>query len=344
MKGALTVLGRLDGRGVAARLVDGRLQELRLDSGPDAPEALFRGRLGRPAKGMGGAFVDLPDGRSGFLRQTAGLRPGQSLVLQVSGVAEPGKALPLTARLLLKGRHAICTPGAPGLNVSRRLRDAAERERLTALAADAMAAAPPDTGLILRSAAAGAGAEALTAEIAALLAQAGALAAAAAGPPALLQPAPDAHAIARRDWPDGPVQEGAAALAQHDIPGHIERLCRPAVALPDGAGMMIEPTRALVAVDVNTGADSTPAAGLKANLAAARELPRQLRLRGLGGQVVVDFAPMPRRDRGRLEQTLQAALRADPDGAGTTLAGWTPLGHLELQRRRDRPPLQTLWP
>jgi Rne/Rng family ribonuclease len=108
------------------------------------------------------------------------------------------------------------------------------------------------------------------------------------------------------------------------------------VALAAGS-MTIEPTRALVAVDVNTGADVSPAAGLKANLAAARELPRQLRLRGLGGQVVVDFAPLAIPDRPKVETALAAALRHD--GIDTAIVGWTPLGHLELQRKRARRPL-----
>ena len=56
--------------------------------------------------------------------------------------------------------------------------------------------------------------------------------------------------------------------------------------------MVIEPTRALVAVDINTGPDTSPAAGLKANIAAIRALPRELRLRGLGGQVVIDSCPL----------------------------------------------------
>jgi Rne/Rng family ribonuclease len=102
--------------------------------------------------------------------------------------------------------------------------------------------------------------------------------------------------------------------------------------------MFVEPTRALIAVDVNTGSDTTPAAALKANLAAARELPRQLRLRGLGGQIVVDFAPMPKRDRAVLEQCLRASFRKE--ASETTLAGWTPLGNYELQRKRDRMPLR----
>ena len=98
--------------------------------------------------------------------------------------------------------------------------------------------------------------------------------------------------------------------------------------------MYVEPTRALVAVDVNTGGDTSPAAGLKANLAAARELPRQLRLRGLGGQITLDLAPMAKKDRRGFETALRAAFRKD--GVETALVGWTPLGHYELQRKRDR--------
>ena len=105
--------------------------------------------------------------------------------------------------------------------------------------------------------------------------------------------------------------------------------------------MMIEPTRALVAVDVNTGPDTSPAAALKANVAAARDLPRQLRLRGLGGQVVVDFAPMPKRDRHILDQVLKAAFKTDGE---SNLAGWTTLGLYELTRKRDRLPLSELLP
>ena len=103
------------------------------------------------------------------------------------------------------------------------------------------------------------------------------------------------------------------------------------------AWIEVEPTRALVAVDVNTGPDTSSAAGLKANIAAARALPRALRLRGLGGQIVVDFAPMPKKDRRTLDQVLTSAFRAD--SVETALVGWTTLGHVELSRKRERLPL-----
>ena len=61
----------------------------------------------------------------------------------------------------------------------------------------------------------------------------------------------------------------------------------------------------------------------------------------LGGQAVIDFAPSPKGDRKRIEDALKSAFRKD--GSETALAGWTPLGNFELQRKRDRAPLARLW-
>ena len=156
----------------------------------------------------------------------------------------------------------------------------------------------------------------------------------AAGPPGCVLAAPGAADEARRDWAPAVVREGEGALAE--LCEEVEALRRPLVPLGLGT-LAIEATRALVAVDVNTGGDLSPAAALKANLAAMRELPRQLRLRGLGGQVTIDPAPLAKADRRGVEAALAAALRAD--GIDTSIAGWTPLGHLELNRKRARRPL-----
>ena len=141
-----------------------------------------------------------------------------------------------------------------------------------------------------------------------------------------------------REWsaPDSTDAE-AGSFARHGVLEMIDGLRRPEIGLESGARLFVEATRALVAVDVNTGADTSPAAGLKTNIAAARALPRALRMRGLGGQIVIDFAPMPKRDRIRVEQQLRAALKSDP--IETNFVGWTPLGHAELQRKRERLPL-----
>lgn len=323
---------------VAALSVDGRLWDLLIDPAPSdptpRPEAIYRAVAGRPMKGIGGAMMDLGGGLTGFLRAPRPPRPGSRVIVQVNTWAEPGKAPPVTDRPLLKGRAAILTPGAPGRNIARSLRDPDRREELTALAASAMRGAAADLGLILRSAAGDMPDDEIAAEIAALRSEMSALSP--EGPAGELRPAPGAEAEAAREW----LASGEKPVdGLGDLWEAVEALNDPRT--PVGAGFMsIEPTRALVAVDVNTGGDTSPAAALKVNLAAARDLPRQLRLRGLGGQVTVDFAPLAKSERSQIEKTLNAALRAD--GIDTTLAGWTPLGHLELLRRRSRRPIGTI--
>lgn len=341
MKGRVVVLDRLGDRDAAALVVDGVLQDLLVDPEGDRPlpGAIFRGIVDRPMKGQGGVFVKLPQG-TGFLRQVSGLTPGRPVLVQVSGAADPGKALPLTTRLLFKGRHAIVTPGAPGLNISRRIHDEDLRADLKSLAEAAMEGASPDLGLILRSACAAADEAEIADDILSLRQLAEAVLADVTGGPELLVDGATAQEVAWRDWCDpapDEVAEGDGAFAAHGVLEMIDEARAAEVPLAAGASMVIEPTRALVAVDVNTGPDTSPAASLKANVAAARDLPRQLRLRGLGGQVVVDFAPMPKKDRGVLEQVLRAAFKGE--SAETSLAGWTPLGLFEIVRKRDRLPL-----
>jgi Ribonuclease G/E len=342
MKGSVIALGQIGGREVAALMVDGVLQDLALESDGFGPGAILRGVVGRPVKGLGGVFVDLPEGQSGFLRAPKGLAPGQRILVQVTGAAEEGKALPLTQRLLFKSRHAIITPDAPGLNVSRAIRDDEVRADLEALARDGMAGADDSLGLILRSVCEAADDATIAEDIAQMRALAEAVLADLDGGPELLVDAPGPHELAWRDWGDvDEVDDSEDALDLSGALDQIEALLRPEVPLDGGASLTIEPTRALVAVDVNTGPDTSPAAGLKASIAAARELPRQLRLRGLGGMVVIDFAPCPKKDRHILEQVLGKAFRSDAGEA--TLAGWSPLGNFELTRRRDRPALADWW-
>jgi ribonuclease G len=345
MKGRVLVLDEIGGRQAAALMVDGRLDELALDPDGDVtvPGAIFRAVADRPVKGQGGIFVKLPNG-SGFLRQISGVAPGQRLLVQVTGPAEPGKAVPVTTRLLFKSRFAIITPDAPGLNISRKIKDEERRAELSGLADAGMAGADDRLGLILRSGCIEAEDQAIAEDIAAMRGLAEAVLADLSGGPELLVDGPSAHDLAFRDWLDPAVDDADTDPESFDRQGvtdALEALRGSRVALDGGAHLMIEPTRAVVAVDVNTGPDTSPAAALKANIAAARDLPRQLRLRGLGGQVVVDFAPMPKRDRHILDQVLKAAFKTEGE---TNLAGWTTLGLYELTRKRDRLPLAELLP
>ena len=290
-------------------------------------------------KWQGGVFVTLPDGASGYLRDRSGLREGQAVLAQVTGVAEPGKAVPLSARLLIRGRYGIVTPGVPGVNVSRAIRDADRREALQALGQDALAGR--ELGLILRSATEYADDSDIAEELAENIDLAAAIAADVEGTPELLLDAPPPADTAWRDWaePAPDVVEEFDDLPD-DILDAIHALLSPRVTLPGGAFAVIEPTSALVAVDVNTGPDTSPAAALKANIALARDLPRQLRLRGLGGQIVIDFAPISKRERGTLDQELKKAFKSE--GTDAVLTGWTAMGLFEMTRKRDRIPLTLL--
>ena len=344
MKGRMAVLGRIEGQRAAAQIVDGRLQDFLIEPAENTvplPGAIYRAVVDRPLKGQGGMILRLPGGTA-FLRQGKGLSPGQTLLVQVTGFADEGKATPVTSKILFKSRYAIVTPNAPGINVSRSIKDDDLRESLLEIAHESMG--DEGYGLIVRSSAAGADADEVAEDIAEMCALATDILAGESGEGAeLLLDGPDPHHLAWRDWAEiDDVATEASAFEDHAVPDLLEPFCTPYVALPGGASMYVEPTRALVAIDVNTGADTSPAAGLKANLAAVRDLPRQLRIRGLGGQITIDFAPMPKKDRRQMEQTLRSAFRAD--AVDTTLVGWTPLGHYELQRKRERRPLMESLP
>jgi len=336
MKGRSIALDHLNGLPAAALMVDGRLNDLLLSNDAPRPGAIYRAIADRPVKGQGGMFVRTSDG-AGFLRQTKGLAPGDSLLVQITGYAEAGKALPVTSKILFKSRYAILTPTAPGLNISRAIKDEARREALMAIAHVEMADSA--MGLILRSSCLAGEDSEIAQDINDMLDLATAVMRDAAGDSAeKLTEGDDPHTLAWREWVDlAEIVNTEGCFEDLGVLDQIEELRHPRADLPGGGFIYIEPTRALIAVDVNTGADTSPAAGLKANLATARLLPTQLRLRALAGQIVLDLAPMGKKDRRQFETALRAAFRADP--VDTNLVGWTPLGHFELQRKRDRIPL-----
>jgi ribonuclease G len=335
MKGRTIILDHLNGQAAAALMVDGRLDDLLVESDAPAIGTIYRARADRPVKGQGGMFMATPDGPA-FLRQVKGLAPGTMLLVQVTGFAEPGKAIPVTQKVLFKSRYAIVTPDAPGLNISRSIRNEDERDRLLEIAHEGMDGS--GFGLILRSSCAGADAEAIAEDVAEMAALAGQVMQDADGAEEKLTEGDSPHAIAWREWTDpAEIVTDPGGFETHGVLDAIETTLGISESLPGGGHLYIEPTRALVAVDVNTGADASLAAGIKANMACARALPRALRLRGLGGQITLDLAPMPKKDRRTFETALRAAFRADSED--TALVGWTPLGHYELQRKRGRVPL-----
>ena len=106
MKGSTIALDTYKGRMAAAQITDGKLTDLLIEApeGVVQPGAIFRAICDRPLKGQGGMMLRLPAGQSGFLRQGKGLKPGERILVQVTGFGEDGKAVPVTQKGLFKSR------------------------------------------------------------------------------------------------------------------------------------------------------------------------------------------------------------------------------------------------
>ena len=335
-KGRIAVFDTINDREAAALLVDGKLYDFMIAPNGVQPilGAIYRAKVGRPMKGQGGAILDLGNGQMGFLRGAKGLSAGEIITVQISSYAETGKAAPCTQKVIFKGAYAIWTPTAPGRNIARSIKDDATRDRLEELAHELLDN-DMDWGLILRSSAASAEDATILQEAENLFALARDILADTASEPTLLFE-PNIADVALQSWSQPALDElieEDGAFDHLGILDHIDTLNQD-ITLPSGGSFVVEQTRALVAVDVNTGGDGSFQAGQKANIETAKRLPQALRIRGLGGQIVIDFAPSPKKDRRRIEEALRAAFKTD--GIETALVGWTPLGHYELQRKRER--------
>jgi ribonuclease G len=145
----------------------------------------------------------------------------------------------------------------------------------------------------------------------------------------------------RRVFPDSAVQRKPEAEWPVELDGLFDWALADTIALAGGGSVHIEATHAAVLIDVDSGSPETGSperTGLAINLAAVDAIARQIRLRNLGGGIVIDFIGLEdRRLRERLRDALADALASDP--ACPQILGWTRLGHLELVRPRRGLPL-----
>lgn len=368
---------RLDNAGPfrrAALVRDGDLTDLHIDrvDRPSPLGAVIRGRVVRLAAGLDAAFVDIGD-RQPALLNAADVRPrvrdarigqllraGQEVTVQVKADAHGDKGAVVTMDVALPGRFLVHTPLGDGVHLSKRLGRGPERARLQQLV---KAAAPPGGGWIVRADAAGADPALIAAEAHALWA-AWRDALAATGDVRLPSPSaweralvelsgragsiralgPEALAAVRR-WcadraPDlldrlAPHKSPHPLFEEDDLEGQIAALLEPRVPLSDGGSLVIERTEAMTVIDVNGGERGN---ALACNLDACREIARQLRLRNVGGIVVVDFINLANAaERERIELALSHAVSDDP--AGTHVYGMTKLGLMEMTRSRRGPAL-----
>lgn len=155
---------------------------------------------------------------------------------------------------------------------------------------------------------------------------------------------------AARDWADAFMPDlaariavprpGTSPFADHEIDGEIEACLESRATFGNGGNLVIEAGETLTAIDINSGGTVGRAGRqeMDVNLAAVAEIARQIRVRALAGPIVIDFLKMPRAaDRDRLAQAMEEAVSGDP--VRTHIAGFSPLGHLELTRSRRKPSL-----
>ena len=264
----------------------------------------------------------------------------------------------------LVGRYLVFSPGQGGIQVSPRITNKTERRRLTRLVGEAGEA---DDRFILRSAAAGAGADAILRDMAALHDAWGEARSRRKGasPPACLWTAPDPFeralmdhpglrrvvvddaamvARARRQMAGGdaelePYRSAEPIFERFAVEAALEEALAARVALPSGGAVIIEETNALCAIDVDGG--GATGSSLRVNLEAAEAIARQLRLRAIGGVIVIDFLRMTRRGHRRaLIEAMAAALADDRDAVAPE--GFSKLGLVEMRRRRSGPSLAEL--
>ena len=321
----------------------------------------------RPQQQMGASAVR--DRISDYVRE------GEAIWVQVLAEARDDKGAKLSRRISVTGSLCVLTPGDPGVRVSKRVGDEVERNRLRACIVGAL---KNGDGCVMRSGAQGATEAALRGEIELLRARWVELQERAAGatPPKRLSAedlAPvqfltetGVAGLAKIVVDDSGL---AAALALEleklgvALPGGVERhvgasdvfqalgiadevaglLC-PVVKLKSGGSLIIEETAAFTAIDVNAGASAEGRGGRGADLAfatnleAVAEAARQMRLRNLGGLIVMDLMAM--QDgvaAGRIVTAMKEAVAHDP--AGPNVLGTTKAGLLEITRPRRRPPL-----
>jgi ribonuclease E len=148
----------------------------------------------------------------------------------------------------------------------------------------------------------------------------------------------------RHRWLVKLYKEKRPIFAEYELESQIETIYSNRVHLKSGGFVVIDTTEALVAVDVNSGRSSREKklgqTAFKTNMEAAVEVPRQLRLRDLGGLVVIDFIDM--KDRKRIRQ-VEITLREEfkKDRAKTEMGRISKFGLMEVSRQRLRPSVQS---
>jgi ribonuclease E len=296
------------------------------------------------------------------------LKSGQAVMVQVTKDPMGGKGARLTAQISLPGRYLVLAPDQELSGISRRLGDT-ERKRLKSILRKVQ---PSGHGVIVRTAAEGAAEEAIVHDLTRLMRlwdeiqkQAKKVKA-----PAVLYEEPELTLRVFRDlFTDGEFkglltdspsiydrvmtyvrdiapdlepkvslhQGSLPAFEEHRVEEQIHKALDRKVWLPSGGYLIIERTEAMTIVDVNTGKSvgktNLEETVVNTNLEAAKEVARQLRLRDIGGIIVVDFIDMLLdKNKGKVEETMKEAMALDKTRSQVFEIG--PLGLMQVTRKR----------
>ena len=379
----------------AALVENGLLQEVHVErqTNDQLVSNIYLGKVVRVLPGMQAAFVDIGLERAGFLHESdipvlneAGLEAqelggnirakvhdGKTLMVQVIKAPLGSKGARLSTHLSLSARYLVYMPTNTHVGISQRVETETERERLRTIIEELVAQTGVSGGFIVRTAAEGATAQELEADLRYLQRHWQTVRAAAreAKAPALIHgdlplalrmirdaSAPSLERI-RVDNPE--VFAAIHSFCQTYCPQMLEKLVlydgprplfdlysvedeigkalQPIVPLKSGGTLVIEQTESMTTVDVNTGtfvgARNLEETIFKTNLEAAGSLARQLRLRNLGGIIIVDFIDMQNAEhRRQVWRVFEKAL--EKDRAKTLLSEVSALGLVEMTRKRTR--------
>ena len=356
---------------------------------------IYRGKVVRVLPGMQAAFVDIGLERAAFIHaaeissREGGavecisqlVREGQGLVVQVTKDPIASKGARLTTQLSIPSRYLVYMPSTSHVGISLRIEDEAERERLKTVVTDCLAAEEIEEagGFILRTAAEGAGAEEIIADIRylrRLWEQITALRLTAATPSViyedlslalrtlrdLVNPRSEKIRIDSRETFQKATQFVAELMPEicdrlehypgerpifdlYGVEDEIQKALERKVPLKSGGYLVVDQAEAMSTIDVNTGAfvghRTLEETIFKTNLEAATSIARQLRLRNLAGIIIIDFIDMQDEEHQRqVLRTLERQL--ERDHAKTNIIGITELGLVQMTRKRTRESLEQI--
>jgi ribonuclease G len=358
---------------------------------------IYKGRVSRVLPGMQAAFVDIGLERTAFLHasdiinqpvewssseerrvgQIAELvKEGQEVTVQVLKDPLGTKGARLTTQLTVPSRYLVLMPTARNIGISQKVEDEAERQRLKDIVTD-MAGDTEGGGYIIRTAAEGADAESLRADMEYLKKLWDSIDRQVTNvkPGSVIYEDMPLVLRSLRDLVDLDVEKvridsrenykRALAFAQQFVPqvaprieyypgerpifdlygveDEIQKALERKVLLKSGGHLIIDQTEAMTTIDVNTGAyvghRTLEETIFKTNLEAAQAITRQLRLRNLGGIIIIDFIDMLEDDH---KQQVLAALEKNlvRDRAKSHISEVSMLGLVEMTRKRTRESLE----